>query len=139
MPASESAAAAEATTATPASESAPPSAAPAPALPRPASPSEPLPDDFDPLFFNAAPSDQQPAALRDDQPLVLENLLGAAHIPLTVLVGGTAEQGAGVAVINRGMNLGVAFALGIPAGMRLGLGASPLAVVRRLRGRDADA
>lgn len=63
----------------------------------------------------------------------------AALVALTVLVGGSAEQGAGVAVINRGMNLGVAFALGIPAGMRLGLGASPLAVVRRLRGRDGDA
>ena len=31
-------------------------------------------DDADPLFFNAAPADQQLAALRDDQPLLLENL-----------------------------------------------------------------
>ncbi|MFO0759149.1 MAG: DUF2169 domain-containing protein [Byssovorax sp.] len=38
------------------------------------SPGDPVPEDFDPLYFNAAPSDQQPAALRDDQPLVLENL-----------------------------------------------------------------
>ena len=37
------------------------------------SPSEPL-DDHDPLFFNAAPADQQLAGLRDDQPLLLENL-----------------------------------------------------------------
>ncbi|MEO5731088.1 MAG: DUF2169 domain-containing protein, partial [Byssovorax sp.] len=37
------------------------------------SPSEPL-DDHDPLFFNAAPTDQQLAGLRDDQPLLLENL-----------------------------------------------------------------
>ena len=37
------------------------------------SPGDPL-DDSDPLFFNAAPSDQQIAALRDDQPLLLENL-----------------------------------------------------------------
>ena len=63
----------------------------------------------------------------------------AALVALAVLAGATAEQGAGVAVLNRGMNLGVALALGIPAGMRLGLGASPLAVVRRLRSRDPDA
>jgi hypothetical protein len=37
------------------------------------SPSEPL-DDHDPLFFNAAPGDQQLATLRDDQPLLLEHL-----------------------------------------------------------------
>ena len=36
-------------------------------------PTDPL-DDPDPLFFNAAPPDQQLAALRDDQPLLLENL-----------------------------------------------------------------
>jgi len=31
-------------------------------------------DDGDPLFFNAAPPDQQLSGLRDDQPLLLENL-----------------------------------------------------------------
>jgi hypothetical protein len=36
-------------------------------------PNDPL-DESDPLFFNAAPADQQLAALRDDQPLLLENL-----------------------------------------------------------------
>ncbi len=34
----------------------------------------PLPDDIDPTYFNAAPRDQQLAALRDDAPIALENL-----------------------------------------------------------------
>ncbi|MEP7120053.1 MAG: DUF2169 domain-containing protein [Byssovorax sp.] len=34
----------------------------------------PLPEDFDPAYFNAAPRDQQIAALRDGERLVLENL-----------------------------------------------------------------
>jgi hypothetical protein len=37
------------------------------------SPNDPL-DESDPLFFNSAPADQQLATLRDDQPLLLENL-----------------------------------------------------------------
>lgn len=37
-------------------------------------PSAPLPDDLDLGCFNVAPRDQQVAALRDDEPLVLENL-----------------------------------------------------------------
>jgi hypothetical protein len=35
---------------------------------------EPLPEDFDPGFFNAAPLDQQVAFLRGDEPIVLEHL-----------------------------------------------------------------
>lgn len=34
----------------------------------------PLPDDVDPSYFNAAPEDQRPAEIRDDERLVLENL-----------------------------------------------------------------
>lgn len=35
---------------------------------------EPLPEDFDPGYFNAAPADQQAAFLRGDEALVLEHL-----------------------------------------------------------------
>ena len=35
---------------------------------------EPLPEDFDPAFFNAAPTDQQTAFLRGDETIVLEHL-----------------------------------------------------------------
>ncbi|MBK8257032.1 MAG: DUF2169 domain-containing protein [Polyangiaceae bacterium] len=35
---------------------------------------DPLPEDFDPSFFNSAPSDQQTAFLRGDETIVLEHL-----------------------------------------------------------------
>ncbi|MFT3772890.1 MAG: DUF2169 domain-containing protein [Minicystis sp.] len=35
---------------------------------------QPLPPDIDPAYFNAAPRDQQLAALRDDEQIILENL-----------------------------------------------------------------
>lgn len=51
----------------------------------------PLPDDIDPLYFNAAPRDQQTQDIRDNERLVLENL-HPAHARLVTSLPGVRPQ-----------------------------------------------
>jgi hypothetical protein len=51
---------------------------------------------------------------------------------MTMINGLTVADATLIALLNRAFNIGVALVLGIPAGMRLGLGEGPISIIRRL-------
>ena len=57
----------------------------------------------------------------------------ATLVALLALVGVPLDQALLVALVNRGLNLGAAALLGVPATLRLGLGSGFWMVLRRLR------